>query len=131
MLWLLEVVLQLRIPDRPTRKRKGDAVNPAVLPRKRRKGNGKGLALDPQVRQLAEGLEMPIEELLEELPAMLADDRAVEAGEGGDDEEATAAVTDRFLKAGTVDSYITAVLQLYMVQQALGHNTDLRSLLSL
>ena len=60
---------------------------PAVLLQKRRKVNDKGLALDPQVRQLAEGLEMPVEELLEELPAMLADDKAVEAGEGGDEEE--------------------------------------------
>jgi hypothetical protein len=123
VLWLQEVVLQLRVPEKPTRKRKGDAVNPAVLRQKRRKGNGKGLALDPQVRQLAEGLEMPVEELLEELPAMLADDRAVKAREGGDDEETTTATTDRFLKAGTVDSYIAAVLQLYKVQQALGHNT--------
>jgi hypothetical protein len=123
VLWLQEVVLQLRVPEKLTRKRKGDAVNPAVLRQKRRKGNGKGLALDPQVRQLAEGLEMPVEELLEELPAMLADDMAVEAGEGGDDEETTTATTDRILKAGTVDSYIAAVLQLYKVQQALGHNT--------
>jgi hypothetical protein len=124
VLWLQEVVLQLRIPDKLTGKRKGDAVNPAVLRQKRRKG--KGLAIDPQIKQLAEGLEMPIEELLEELPAMLADDKAVEVGEG--DEEGVSAiregeVIDRFLKAGTVDSYIAAVLQLYKVQQALGHNT--------
>jgi hypothetical protein len=114
VLWLQEVVLQLRIPDKLTGKRKGDAVNPAVLRQKRRKG--KGLAIDPQIKQLAEGLEMPIEELLEELPAMLADDKAVEVGEG--DEEGVSAiregeVIDRFLKAGTVDSYIAAVLQLY------------------
>jgi hypothetical protein len=124
VLWLQEVVLQLRVPETLTRKRKRDALNPAVLRQKRRKGNGKGLApLDPQVRQLAEGLGMPVEELLEELPAMLADDRAVEAREGADGDDAAAATSDRFLKAGTVDSYIAAVLQLYKVQQALGHNT--------
>jgi hypothetical protein len=129
VLWLQEVVLQLRIPDKPSRKRKGDAVNPAVLRQKRRKGQG--LAIDPQIEQLAEGLDMPIEELLEELPAMLADDKAVEVGKEEEDEEGAASAaregegedTDRLLKAGTVDSYIAAVLQLYKIQQALGHNT--------
>jgi hypothetical protein len=103
-------------------------VNRAVLPpqKRRRKSDGVGLiALDPQVKQLAEGLEMPVKELLKELPAMLADDRAEEVGGRGKEEEeeeeeeeeggAAAAIadaenTDRFLKAGTVDSYITAML---------------------
>jgi hypothetical protein len=121
VLWLQDVVLQLRISNKPLgQKRKGDAINPAVLPRqKRRKGAGAGGAptdCDPQVKQLAEGLEMPVEELLRELPAMLADDR----DDGGDEHGQAGA--DRFLKAGTVDSYIAAVLQLYKVQQALGHN---------
>ena len=76
---------------------------------------------------------MSVEELLKELPAMLADDRAEEVSgrgeeQGGGAAAATAATegeegTDRFLKAGTVDSYIAAVLQLYKVQQALGYNT--------
>lgn len=123
VLWLQDVVLQLRVPEKKAGKRKGDAVNPAVLRQKKRRSNGKEPALDPQFIQLAEGLEMPVEELLEELPAMLADDRAVEAGDGEDDESSPAATTDRFLKAGTIDSYIAAVLQLYKVQQALGHNT--------
>ena len=60
---------------------------------------------------------------MEELPAMLADDEAAEAREGdieaGEEED-----VDRLLKAGTVDSYIAAVLPLYKVQQALGHNTN-------
>ena len=108
--------MQLRIPERQTRKRKGDAVTPAVLWQKRRKGEG--LAVDPEVKQLAEGLEMPVEELLKELPAMLADDKAVEVREG--QEEGILALRegegiDRLLKAGTVDSYIAAVLQLYKV----------------
>jgi hypothetical protein len=134
VLWLQDVVLQLRIPQtqRGQKKRKGDAVSRAVLPpQKRRKGQGQGQGqgkdggsssgsssgigltpLDPHVKQLAEGLEMPVEELLKELPAMLADDRAEDGeGEGGATEG-----TDRFLKAGTVDSYIAAVLQLYKVQ---------------
>ena len=127
VLWLQDVVLQLRISNKPLgQKRKGDAINPAALPpRKRRKGVGRGESsaladCDPQVKQLAEGLEMPVEELLRELPAMLADDRDSgdsEQGQGGGE-----AGADRFLKAGTVDSYIAAVLQLYKVQQALGHN---------
>ena len=132
VLWLQDVVLQLRISNKPLgQKRKGDAINPAVLPRqKRRKGAGIGAGgaptdCDPQVKQLAEGLEMPVEELLRELPAMLADDR--DDGDNGDDggdrgDEQGQAGADRFLKAGTVDSYIAAVLQLYKVQQALGHN---------
>ena len=110
--------MQLRIPERQTRKRKGDAVTPAVLRQKRRKGEG--LAADPEVKQLAEGLEMSVEELLEELPAMLADDKAVEVGEGQEERVSTLRERereglDRFLKAGTVDSYIAAVLQLYKV----------------
>ena len=65
VLWLQDVVLQLRIPNKETgrKKRKGDAMNRAVLPpqKKRRKGDSVGLtALDPQVKQLAEGLEMPV-----------------------------------------------------------------------
>ena len=130
VLWLQDVVLQLRIPKKETgrKKRRGDAVSRAVLPpqKKRRKGDSAGLtALDPQVKQLAEGLEMSVEELLKELPAMLADDRAEEVSgrgeeQGGGAAAATAATegeegTDRFLKAGTVDSYIAAVLQLYKV----------------
>jgi hypothetical protein len=125
VLWLQDVVLQLRILERQTKKRKGDAVTPAVLQQKRRKG--KGVAVDLEVKQLAEGLGMPMEELLEELPAMLADDKAVEVGEGQEEGVPTAGEgedIDRFLKAGTVDSYIAAVLQLYKVQQALGHNTN-------
>jgi hypothetical protein len=128
VLWLQDVVLQLRISSKPLgQKRKGDAVNPAALPpqKRRRGGAGRGESstltdCDPQVKQLAEGLEMPVEELLRELPAMLADDR-----ESGDDEQGQGggeAGADRFLKVGTVDSYIAAVLQLYKVQQALGHN---------
>ena len=73
MLWLQDVVLQLRIPDKPARKRKGDASRPAALRRKRKKG-WQALADDLKVKQLADGLEMPFEELLEELPAMSADD---------------------------------------------------------
>jgi hypothetical protein len=121
VLWLQDIVLQLRIPERQTRKRKGDAVTPAVLQQKRRKGGG--LAADPEVKQLAEGLEMSVEELLEELPAMLADDKAVEVGEGVPTSGEREGI-DRSLKAGTVDSYIAAVLQLYKVQQALGHNAN-------
>lgn len=83
MLWLQDVVLQLRISNKPLgQKRKGDAINPAARPpqKRRRKGAGGGgsgalTGCDPQVKQLAEGLEMPVEELLRELPAMLADDR--------------------------------------------------------
>src|SRR5436305_10709445 len=63
VLWLQDIVLQLRIPERQTRKRKGDAVAPAVLPQQKRrkgKGKGKGLAVDPGVKQLAEGLEMSV-----------------------------------------------------------------------
>ena len=127
VLWLQDIVLQLRIPERQTRKRKGDAVTPAVLRQKRRKGER--LAEDLEVKQLAEGLEMSVEELLEELPAMLADDKAVEVGEGQEEGVPTSGEregtgTDRFLKAGTVDSYIAAVLQLYKVQQALGQNAN-------
>jgi hypothetical protein len=111
-------------------------VNRALLPpqKRRRKSDGVGLtALDPQVKQLAEGREMPVKELLKELPAMIADDRAEEVGGRGEEKEeeeggaaaarADAENTDRFLKAGIVDSYIAAVLQPYKVQQALGHNT--------
>lgn len=52
---------------------------------------------------------MPVEELLLELPAMLADDKAASTTQ--EEEEGAEA----FLKAGTVDSYIAAVLQLYKV----------------
>ena len=52
---------------------------------------------------------MPLKELLKELPAMLADDKAVEVGERcareGEGED-----LDRFLKAGTVESYVAAVM---------------------
>jgi hypothetical protein len=88
-----------------------------VLQQKRRKG--KGVAVDLKVKQLAEGLRMLIKELLKELPAILADNKAVEVGEG--QEEGVPTVRegeediDKFLKAGTVDLYITAVLQLYKV----------------
>ena len=37
VLWLQDVVLQLRIPDKPARKRKGDASRPAVLWRRGRR----------------------------------------------------------------------------------------------
>lgn len=125
VLWMQKVVLQLRIPEKPTRKRKGDVVTPAVLRQKKRKGEA--LAVDPEVKQLAEGLGMSLEELLKELPVMLADDKAVEVEEGRKEGIPTAGEDegfDRFLKAGTVDLYIAAVLQLYKVQQALGHNTN-------
>ena len=122
VLWLQDVVLQLRIPDKPARKRKGDASRPAALRRKRKRG-GQALADDLEIKQLADGLEMPLEELLEELPAMLADDEAAEVREG-DIEAEEEASADKLLKAGTIDSYIAAVLQLYKVQQALGHNTN-------
>ena len=84
-----------------------------MLQQKRRKGEG--LAVDLEVKQLAEGLRMPVEELLEELPAMLADDKAVEVGEGQEEgvptlREGEGEGLNRFLKAGTVDSYIAAVL---------------------
>ena len=107
VLWLKDVVLQLRYSS--SKKRKGDAVK-----EEKEAGRANRLA-DPKVKQLAESLEMPLDELLEELPAMLADDKAVEVGEGcarereGED-------LDRFLKAGTVESYVAAVMQLYKVQ---------------
>lgn len=66
---------------------------------------------------------MPLEELIEELPTMLADGKAVEV-QGEDSETGEEEGFDRLLKAETVDSYIAAVLQLYKVQQALGHNTN-------
>jgi hypothetical protein len=79
---------------------------------------GKGLAVDPDVNQLAEGLGMLLEELLKEPPAILADDKALEVGEGRKEGIPTAGEEeglDRFLKAGTVDLYIAAQLQLYKV----------------
>lgn len=93
-------------------------MTPAVLWQKRRKGEG--LAVDPEVKKLAKGLEMPIEELFKELPAMLANDKAVEVGEG--QEEGVSALKEgeginRLLKAGTIDLYIAVVLQLYKVSR--------------
>ena len=59
-------------------------MTPAVLRHKRRKYED--LTVDPEIKQLTEGHEMSLEELLEELPAILADDKAVEVfslGVGG------------------------------------------------
>ena len=61
---------------------------------------------------------MSVEELLEELLAMLADDKAVEVGEGQEEGVPTLRERkgiDKFLKVGTVNLYIVAMLQLYKV----------------
>jgi len=60
---------------------------------------------------------MPVEELLEELLAMLANNKAIEVKE---EQEGVPAIREekdinRFLKARTVDLYIIAMLQLYKV----------------
>jgi hypothetical protein len=60
---------------------------------------------------------MPIKELLKELLAMLANDKAVKVKEGQEGVPTAKEGEDinRFLKARTVDLYITAALQLYKV----------------
>lgn len=83
--------------------------------------------MNSEVKQLAEKLKMPLEELLKKLPVMLADNKAVKVKKGHKKKIPTAEEDegfDRFLKAETVDLYIAAVLQLYKVQQALGHNIN-------
>jgi len=86
-----------------------------VLQQKRRKA--KGLAKDPKIKQLAKGLGMLVEELLEELLAILANDKAIEVGKGQEGVPATREGEDinKFLKARTINLYIVAMLQLYKV----------------
>jgi hypothetical protein len=81
-----------------------------VLWQKRRKA--KGLAKDPEIKQLAKGLRMLVKELLEELLAMLANNKAIEVRKRQEGVPATKEGEDinKFLKARTVDLYIAAVL---------------------
>jgi len=61
---------------------------------------------------------MLIEELLEELLAMLANNKAMEVGKGQEGRVLALGKEEginKFLKARTVDLYIAAVLQLYKV----------------
>jgi len=72
-----------------------------VLPKKSRKGGGQ--AVDAEAEQLSQVLGIQLEELLEELPAMRADDKGVEPGKIGEQGVPAAeegAGVDRFLSQG-------------------------------